>query len=72
MALESGGRLQVCIHPAFNGERSEAKLLSESPRFEIVSRLFPDLESTDNRILASAAYVADTQRDGILVARIST
>src|SRR6185503_18493569 len=45
--LENGGRLQVCIHPAFNGERSDAKLLSESPRFEIVRRLFPNLESSD-------------------------
>lgn len=69
VALENGGRLQVCIHPAFNSERNEAKLLSESPRFEIVSRLFPDLESTDNRILASAAYVADTQPQGILVTK---
>ncbi|MGB8166555.1 MAG: PhoH family protein [Chthoniobacteraceae bacterium] len=69
VALENGGRLQVCIHPAFNSERNDAKLLSESPRFEIVSRLFPDLESTDNRILASAAYVADTQQHGILVTK---
>src|SRR5882757_4885396 len=34
--LENGGRLQVCIHPAFNGGLKESKLLSESPRFEIV------------------------------------
>ncbi|HEX8297403.1 MAG TPA: PhoH family protein [Chthoniobacteraceae bacterium] len=69
VSLENGGRLQVCIHPAFNGERSEAKLRSESPRFEIVRRLFPDLESSDNRILASAAYVADTQANGVLVTK---
>ncbi len=69
VALENGGRLQVCIHPAFTGERSQAKLLTESPRFEIVGRLFTDLESTDNRILASAAYIADTQPNGILVTK---
>jgi PhoH-like ATPase len=69
VALENGGRLQVCIHPAFNGEHNQAKLLSESPRFEIVGRLFTDLESTDNRILASAAYIADTQPQGILVTK---
>lgn len=67
--LENGGRLQVCIHPAFAGERNESQLLSESPRFEIVRRLFTDLESTDNRILASAAYVADTKKGGILVTK---
>ncbi|MEA3210194.1 MAG: PhoH-like ATPase [Chthoniobacter sp.] len=69
VALENGGRLQVCIHPAFNGASSEARLLTESPRFEIVRRLFPDLESSDNRILASAAYVADTQPQGVLVTK---
>ena len=69
VALENGGRLQVCIHPAFQGGRNDAQLLSESPRFEIVRRLFTDLESTDNRILASAAYVADTQQTGILVTK---
>jgi len=69
VTLENGGRLQVCIHPAFNGEKNQAKLLSESPRFEVVSRLFTDLESTDNRILACAAYVADTQPNGILVTK---
>ena len=67
--LENGGRLQVCIHPAFAGQRDDAQLLSESPRFEIVRRLFTDLESTDNRILASAAYVADTQKNSILVTK---
>lgn len=69
VALESGGRLQVCIHPAFSGKANESQLLSESPRFEIVRRLFTDLESTDNRILASAAYVADTKKGGILVTK---
>src|SRR6478672_9989288 len=42
VALENGGRLQVCIHPAFQGGRNDAQLLSESPRFEIVRRLFTD------------------------------
>ncbi|RYD72937.1 MAG: PhoH family protein, partial [Verrucomicrobiaceae bacterium] len=35
-------------------------LLSESPRFQAVRALFPDLSLTDHRILASAAYLADT------------
>ena len=67
--LENGGRLQVCIHPAFNGQRDDAALLGESPRFAVVRRLFPDLECSDNRILASAAYVADTRPHGILVTK---
>jgi PhoH-like ATPase len=32
-----------------------------------VQTLFPDLESTDNRILASAAYLADTQAEGAIL-----
>jgi PhoH-like ATPase len=69
VTLENGGRLQVCINPAFAGNGTGAKGLSPTSRSEIVRRLFPDLESADNRILISAAFVADTQSRGILVTK---
>jgi PhoH-like ATPase len=59
--LENGGRLHVFINPALKHEGNDWKLIDESPRSRQVMTLFPDLESTDNRILASAAYIADTQ-----------
>src|SRR6188768_2994777 len=59
--LENGGRLSVCINPAVKFEGNEWKLIPHSPRFDMVRALFPDLSVTDNRILASAAYLADTQ-----------
>lgn len=60
--LENGGRLHVCINPHVRFDRDHWQLLSESPRFQAVRTLFPDLASVDNRILASAAYLADTQK----------
>ena len=60
--LENGGRLHVCINPNVRFDRDHWELLSESPRYKAVRTLFPDLSSTDNRILASAAYLADTQK----------
>jgi PhoH-like ATPase len=68
--LENGGRLQVCINPHVRFDHDQWELLSESPRFKAVRTLFPDLSSTDNRILASAAYLADTQKEpAILVTK---
>jgi len=65
--LENGGHLRVLINPAIKHVGKEWQLLAESPRFGQVQTLFPDLESTDNRILASAAYLADTQADGAIL-----
>lgn len=60
VALENGGRLHVCINPQIKLEGESWRLLSESPRSEMVRTLFPDMSSSDNRILASAVYLADT------------
>jgi hypothetical protein len=49
--LENGGRLHVCINPNVRFDRDHWELLSESPRYKAVRTLFPDLTSTDNRIL---------------------
>ena len=70
VALENGGRLHVCVNPAVKYKQDAWHLLSESPRFQAVRALFPDLSLTDHRILASAAYLADThQEPTILVSK---
>ncbi len=65
--LDNGGHLRVFINPAIRHVGKEWQILAESPRFAQVQTLFPDLESTDNRILASAAYLADTQAAGAIL-----
>ena len=62
VALEHRGRLQICINPAVKFDDHGWHLLSESPRFKDLKALFPDLSVNDNRILASAVYLADTQK----------
>ena len=65
--LENGGRLQVCINPAVKFENGAWKLERHSERFDLVHSLFPDLSSNDNRILATAAFLADTQRHPVIM-----
>ncbi|MHA3772224.1 PhoH family protein [Verrucomicrobiota bacterium sgz303538] len=63
VSLENGGRLHVCVNPAVKYKQDAWHLLSESPRFQAVRALFPDLTLTDHRILANAAYLADTHTE---------
>ena len=65
--LENGGMLHVYINAALTHEGHEWKLIEESPRSRLALTLFPDFDSTDNRILASAAYLADTKADGAIL-----
>ena len=65
--LENGGRLHVCINPAVKFEDGKWKLLRHSDRFDLVHSLFPDLAMTDNRILATAAFLADTQSPVVIM-----
>jgi PhoH-like ATPase len=65
--LDNGGHLHVFINPALKHEGRDWKLIEESPRSRLALNLFPDLESTDNRILASAAYLADTTAAGAIL-----
>lgn len=58
--LENGGRLHVSVNPAVKFKQDSWQLLSETARFQAVRALFPDLTLIDHRILASAAYLADT------------
>ncbi len=62
VALENGGRLHVCVNPNIQFDaKGNMQLLHESPRAQLVRAIFTDLAVTDNRILASAAYLADTR-----------
>jgi PhoH-like ATPase len=60
--LENGGRLQIAIKAAPEWNSKQGELLTESPRWELAKALFPDWTLTDHRILATAAYLADTQK----------
>ena len=62
--LENGGQLHVCINPAIQFDsKGHVQLLSESPRCRTRAHASsPTSTLTDNRILASAAYLADTHR----------
>ena len=59
--LENRGELHVCINPHVRFDNHGWQLLNESTRFKMVRALFPDMSVKDNRILASAVYLADTQ-----------
>ena len=65
--LENGGRLHVCINPAVKFEHGEWHLLRHSERFDLVRSLFPDFATMDNRILATAAFLADTQSQEVIM-----
>ena len=58
--LENGGFLNIRINPKLKFDDHGWQLISESPRFAELRKLFPDLTVSDNRILASAVYLADT------------
>jgi PhoH-like ATPase len=60
--LDNGGWLHIRINPKLKFDDHGWQLLSESPRFKELKSLFPDLSLSDNRILASAVYLADTQK----------
>ncbi len=61
VVLPSGGRIQVCINPAVQFERGAWQATAQSVRFTTARALFPDFSRTDNRILATAAHLADSQ-----------
>ena len=62
--LPNGGRLHVCVNPAVTWDLTEGWMPSkESPRYQAVRTLFPDFTLNDHRILAMAAYLADTQKE---------
>ncbi len=60
VSLENGGRIRVAINRQVSFVDDKWVLTTESPRFKLLKTLFPDLSLPDNRILATAAYIADT------------
>src|SRR5262245_37192247 len=65
--LENGGRLRVCVNPLARFEGDAWHLVSDSPRFQTLRDLFPDLTSNDNRILAAACGVADAESGQVIL-----
>ena len=62
--LDNGGQLHVCVNPNIQFDaKGRMQILNESPRAALVRTIFSDLTITDNRILASAAYLADTRSE---------
>ncbi len=59
--LQNGGRIRVCLNPLARFDGQGWHLVSESPRFQLLHDLFPDMTLTDNRILAAACAVADSE-----------
>lgn len=59
--LENGGHLRVVLSPVVHSTGGEWQAVGKSPRFQLLRELFPDMSVTDNRILASACSVSDTQ-----------
>jgi PhoH-like ATPase len=58
--LDNGGSLRVCVNAALHYGNGSWNPSSTGPRSQAVQALFPDLARMDNRILASAAHLADT------------
>ena len=59
--LENGGQLRVCVNPNVKVNEHGWEIIGDTPRSDMVRALFPDLELADNRILATAAYLSETQ-----------
>jgi len=59
--LENGGSLRVCVNAALHYEDGAWKQSGASPRAAASLALFPDLTRMDNRILLTAAHLADTE-----------
>ncbi len=59
--LEGGGVLRVCVNAALKFQDGRWQDTGESPRSVAARSVFPDLSRMDNRILATAAHLADTE-----------
>jgi PhoH-like ATPase len=65
--LEGGGRLRVCVNAAVHFQNGSSSGSGASARSLAVHALFPDLTRMDNRILATAAYLADAEPNGAIL-----
>jgi PhoH-like ATPase len=67
VVLENGGRLRVCINPLARFDGQGWHVVSDSPRFQLLGDLFPDMTSMDNRIIAAACAVADAESAPVIL-----
>ncbi len=67
VSLEGGGWLRVCVNAALEFTSGEWKASAESPRAAAAHAVFPDLSRMDNRILATAAHLSDTETSRVIL-----
>ncbi len=67
VVLENGGRLRVCVNPLARIVEGNWEMVSDSPRFQTLRDLFPDMTSMDNRIIAAACAVADGEKAPVIL-----
>ncbi|MEQ1861393.1 MAG: PhoH family protein [Chthoniobacteraceae bacterium] len=61
--MENGGELRIRVNSNVVFDDHGWHLLGEAQKFKELKALFPDLSLNDNRILASAVYLADSNKD---------
>jgi PhoH-like ATPase len=67
VTLENGGRIHVAVDAATHYGSGNLNGFTHSEKFVALHALFPDLRTPDNRILAAAAYVADSHANSSTV-----
>ncbi|MDR1304453.1 MAG: PhoH family protein [Verrucomicrobiales bacterium] len=66
-ALPNGGKIRVAINRNLRCIDDQWVRAADSPRSQLVKTLFPNLDSPDNRILATAADLADTEPPPVIL-----
>lgn len=67
VALEGGGALRVCVNAALSYAGGTWKETGASPRAAAAHAVFPDLSRMDNRILATAAHLSDSEASRVIL-----
>lgn len=67
VALENGGILRVAIGAALTLGGELPPIAGRTRKLKALRVLFPDMNSVDNRILATAAHIADTERPPVIL-----
>ena len=65
--LENGGTIRVCLSPTARFDGKEWQTVSDSPKFKLQRQLFPDMTVPDNRIIAAACAVADSEKGTVIL-----
>lgn len=67
VSMQNGGRIRVCLNPLARFDGQGWHLVSDSPRFQLLRDLFPDMTLMDNRIIAAACAVADAEEEPVIL-----